>query len=183
MFKVNNKKENDITYMFTNQPNISRQKRANTITGPQGVKAKAGHTESPRNALELFLTLDMVHNIVIYTNYKINQTIDTMTPDVIAQRNLGTVTKECTVIEMSAFVRLFLYRELWKRNTLRIKKLFSESYGPPIYAATMSRNRFVFLLKHNFIDERTNDQRWNEDRFSAIRELFESFNNECMSCL
>ena len=186
VFKVNNKKENDITYRFTNQPpaNIGRQNTANIIPGPQGVKAKARNTESPRSAFELFFTLDMVQNIVIYTNYKINQTIDTMTPEVIAQKNLGTVTKECTMIEMSVFIGLFLYRGLWKQNTLSINKLFSEKYGPPIYAATMSRNRFVFLLKHIcFDDERTRDERWNEDRFAAIRELFESFNNECMSCL
>ena len=80
VFKVNNKKENDITYRFTNQPpaNIGRQNTANIIPGPQGVKAKARNTESPRSAFELFFTLDMVqNNIVIYTNYKINQTIDT----------------------------------------------------------------------------------------------------------
>ena len=186
VFKINNKKENDITYMFTNQPtaNIGRQNKANIITGPQGVKTKARNNESPRTALELFFTLDIVHNIVIYTNYKINQTIATMTPDVIAQKNLGTVTNLCTVNKMSAFISLCLYRGLWKQNTLSINKMFSEKYGPTIYAATMPRNRFVFLLKHIcFDDDRTRDKRWNEDRFAALRELFESFNNECMSCL
>lgn len=74
--------------------------------------------------------------------------------------------KECTVVEMSAFIGLFLYRGLWKQNTINIKKLFSQMYGPPICAATMSRNRFTFLLKHlRFDDERTRDERWNEDRF------------------
>ena len=173
MFKVNNKKDNDITYRFTNQPPANIGRQHNIITGPQGVKAKARNTEFPRSAFELFFTLDMVHNIVIYTNYKINQTID-----------LGTVIKECTVIEMSAFIGLILCRGLWKQNTFSINQLFSEKYGLPIYAATMSRNRFVFLLKHiPFDDERARDERWNEDRFAAIRELFESFNNEWLSCL
>ena len=48
----------------------------------------------------------------------------------------------------------------------------------------MSRNRFKFIRANLcFDDSSTRDDRWKQDRFGAIREIFESFNFECMSCL
>ena len=40
------------------------------------------------------------------------------------------------------------------------QKLFSDSYGPPMFGAVMSRNRFAFIL-HNllFDDESTRAER------------------------
>ena len=75
-------------------------------------------------------------------------------------------------MELKAFIGLFLFRGLYKLNTMGIWKLFSGSYGPPIFSAVMSRNRFD--------DESTRAKRWKKDRFSAIREFFEKFNNQCM---
>jgi hypothetical protein len=47
----------------------------------------------------------------------------------------------------------------------------------------MSRNRFTFIRANLcFDDSSTRDNRWKQDRFAAIREIFESFNFECMSC-
>ena len=48
----------------------------------------------------------------------------------------------------------------------------------------MSRNRFLFILRHiSFDDEDTRDERWRKDRFAAFRSFFESFNRNCMTCL
>ena len=63
-------------------------------------------------------------------------------------------------MELKAFIWLFLYRGLYKLNTMRIWKLFSDSYWPPIFSAVMSRNHFTFIL-HNlsFDDESTRAER------------------------
>ena len=167
MFKVKNKKENDITYRFTNQQpaNIGRKHRANIITGPQGVKAKARNTESPRSAFELSFTLDMVHNIVIYTNYKINQTLDTMTPDFFAQNNLGTVIKECMVIEMSAFIGLILCRGLWKQNTFSINNTPPlNELGPPISEKRMRCHMCMLEIA-------AKSKRLNKDNVNCLKSL------------
>ena len=65
-----------------------------------------------------------------------------------------------------------------------IQKLFSDSYGPPMFSAVMSPNRFAFIL-HNlsFDDESMCAERWKRDRFTAIREFFEKFINQCMLVL
>ena len=53
-----------------------------------------------------------------------------------------------------------------------------------MFSAVMSRNCFAFIL-HNlsFDDESTRAERWKKDRFTAIREFFETFNNQCMLVL
>ena len=87
-------------------------------------------------------------------------------------------------MELKAFIGHFLYHGLYKLNTMGIWKLFSDSYGPPMFSAVMSRNRFAFIL-HNFSfdDESTRAERWKKDRFTAIREIFEKFNNQGMLVL
>ena len=48
----------------------------------------------------------------------------------------------------------------------------------------MSRNRFTFLLANlAFDDQTTRDDRWKKDRFAAIRQFFEDFNDRYMLCL
>ena len=53
-----------------------------------------------------------------------------------------------------------------------------------MFSAVMSRNRFAFIL-HNlsFDDESTRSEKWKKDRFTAIREFFENFNNQYMLVL
>ena len=78
----------------------------------------------------------------------------------------------------------FLYRGLYKLNTMGIQKFFFHSYGPPMFSAVTSRNRFAIIL-HNlsFDDESTHTEKWKRDRFTAIREFFKKFNNQCMLVL
>ena len=53
-----------------------------------------------------------------------------------------------------------------------------------MFSAVMSRNRFAFIL-HNlsFDDESTRSERRKKDRFTAMREFFEKFNNQCIAGL
>ena len=65
-----------------------------------------------------------------------------------------------------------------------IRKLFSDSYRPPIFSAVMCRNRFAFILQNlSFDDESTRAERLEKDRFTAIREFLEKFNYQCMLVL
>jgi len=86
--------------------------------------------------------------------------------------------------ELYAFLGLCLYRGLYKLNTLSVNKLFSNNYGPPLFSAVMSRNRFTYIRAHLCFDnETTRHERWQHDRLAAMREVFEKFNSECMTCL
>ena len=125
----------------------------------------------------------MFEQLVNNTNTKIQQFIGRL-PDNLNEKFKYPFIKERNHQEMKAFIGLFIYRGLYKLNTMAIKKLFSEKYGPPMFSAVMSRNRFVFIL-HNFSfdDDTTRNERWKVDRFAAIRDFFESFNDNRMSVL
>ncbi|XP_057296254.1 piggyBac transposable element-derived protein 1-like [Hydractinia symbiolongicarpus] len=187
IFKIDNKKKNDIIRTFQNQPqagNVGRNNRANVITGRQGPQPKACETASPRSAFELYFTPEIVNNILLCTNRKIRRTLSKLPDNFLTQNSRYSYMKETSVEEIYAFIGLYLYRELYKLNCISAHRLFSNQYGPPIFSATMSRNR-VFFIRTNlcFDDETTRDERWKHDRFAAMREVFESFNYECMSCL
>ena len=125
----------------------------------------------------------MLDSVINYTNVKINKLIDKLPNDFNKDYKYPYV-QGIDAIEMSAFIGLCYYRGLSKLNTISIQKLFSDKYGPPIYSATMSRNRFLFILRHiSFDDEDTRDERWRKDRFAAFRSFFKSFNRNCMTCL
>ena len=53
-----------------------------------------------------------------------------------------------------------------------------------MFSAVMSRNRSAFILRNLlFDDESTHAKRSKNDRFTAIHEFFEKFNNQCMLVL
>ena len=79
--------------------------------------------------------------------------------------------KEVTVEGIYGFSGLYLYRSLYKLNTLSVNNLFCNDFGPLIFSATMSRNRFISIHFHLSFDDKTaRENRWQHDRFEAMRE-------------
>ena len=99
----------------------------------------------------------------------------------VSEEKLQTYTfmKVATLEEIQAFVGLLLYRGIYSLNNFTTQKLFLDIYRPPIFSATMRRDRFLFLLRClSFDDETTRAQRWK--RFAVAKELFELFSKQCM---
>lgn len=148
VIKVDRNANNDLHYHFSNQPptnNVGRTNRANIIQGPQGVQAKAKQTDTNQDAFQLFITPDMINNIVTYSNMKIRKTIEKF-PDDYNNNNKYGFTGLTDSFEINAFIGIFLYRGLYKLNTIDTSKLFSNKYGPPFFSATMSRNGSILFL-------------------------------------
>lgn len=80
------------------------------------------------------------------------------------------------VIEFRAFLGLWLLRGLWGQGTARLGKLFSPD-GMNIFSATMSRERFKWIMRHLSFDGVVSTEerkaRWKHDRLAAIRYMFE----------
>ena len=89
----------------------------------------------------------MLADVLHHTNKKIDSLLAKLSADFNKDFKYSFV-KEVSEMELKAFIGLFLYRGLYKLNTMGIRKLFSDSYGPPMFSAVMSRNRFAFIL-HN----------------------------------
>lgn len=185
VIKHDNNRNNDEKIEFSNQPGNTRgrQTRANVITGITGLRARAKRIETEQQAFSLYITPDMLQSVIDYTNIKMNKLIAKL-PDDFNKDFKYPHVKTIEYLEMCAFIGLCYYRGLYKLNSISIQKLFSEKFGPPQFSATMSRNRFLFILRHlSFDDEETRGERWKKDRFAAFRDFFESFNRNCITSL
>ena len=121
----------------------------------------------------LVITHEMLADVLYHTKKKIDLLLAKLPADFNKDFKYSFVN-QVSEMELKVFVGLFLYRGLYKRNTMGNRKLFSDSYGPPMFSAVMSRNRLAFIL-HNlsFDDKSTRAERWKKERFTAIREFFE----------
>ena len=118
----------------------------------------------------------MFELIVKYTNARIQQTIDNVATHRL-ENDKVTYLHPTTVAEIKALFGLMYFRGLLGQGLQRSRNLFSDLTGHFAFGATMSGSRFTFLLSHlRFDDPETRPQRWKSDRFAAIRELFEMFN-------
>ena len=176
------KKKDTMTIQWSEKkPTIrGKQKHYDVITEKPGLKgALAKSADTPRKAFELFFTPDMQQIIVEMTNKRIDLYLEKL-PDEIKESNKYSYLKRTNLIEVRAFIGLMYIRGLLGQNSLSAKILFANETGHPIFGATMSKDRFVFLTAHiSFDDEETRNDRWKHDRFAAIRHLFESFNDNC----
>ena len=69
-------------------------------------------------------------------------------------------------------------------NNHDVAILYNDLTGNPVFGATMSNNRFKCLFFNiSFDDFKTKTQRSVYDRFTAIRDVFESFNHNYSSCV
>ena len=149
-------KKNKVPIKFVNEKpdNLGRNKVADIIRNKPGLSAYSRNAKSHKEVFSLFLTDDMLLKIVDYTNLRIR----------------NTISKAEAIIQKSD-------KYIYSLNNHKVSHLFSERHGIPKFNACMSRNRFKFLLNHiafdNFEDR---EERWEHDRFSAIREFFEHCN-------
>lgn len=63
--------------------------------------------------------------------------------------------------------------DLWDRNTIGIERFW----------LTMSKERFLFLLRHiRFDDKATREERKSVDKLAPIRQVFDIFVTNCKNC-
>lgn len=162
-----------------NSRNSGRQASHNLLSGWQGVTAAAKKAVTELDHLMLFITPKMIESILHYTNVRINKLIESLS-DELKESGKYPFLKPLDIEEFIAFLGLCYYRDLWQQNKMKVSLLYRES-GPPIFSATMSRDRFTFIMKNRTFDNQdTWEGRWKEDRDAAFRESFECLNNQCM---
>lgn len=93
------------------------------------------------------------------------------------------VIKETDSVEIYALLGFMYARGMKNLNYFETRLLFDAGEAA-IFAATFGHNRFAFLHSVlSFDDESTRQQRYQSDRFAAIRNVFEIFNEACMTVL
>ena len=173
-------KQNKIEYnlKFSNQPPPpeGRQASQDILKNKPGVKGSAKNVKTPKDAFDLFFTDKICKKIVFYTNKHIEKTLSNLPPD--TDYSKCPYLKEIDTEDLHATIGLMYFRGLFNQNNKNCRLLFGDKYGQPVFSATMSRNRFLFIVANlRFDDEETRPNRWKKDRFTALREIFEDCNN------
>ena len=139
----------------------SRTRASNIVREKPGPKASP---QSITEAFELYFDDDIVEVIVDATNQE-------------AARQIGKKwAKKTDAEEVKAFFGLLLIAGALKAKHLSYDLLWSTSYGPPIFRATMSLKRFKALLAlMRFDDKSTRAQRRATDKLAPIRDVWQRF--------
>lgn len=107
----------------------------------------------------------MVKDIVDYTNKEAVR---------VTNENKLKPWQMVDTLEVRAFFGLLLTAGHLKSNHQSYEVLWDNMYGPPIFRATMGRNRFKSLLRFiRFDDRSTRIFRRSQDKLAPIREIWE----------
>lgn len=138
--------------------------------GPKGL---ATNVSSAKDAFEVFFTDDIIHIITENTN----KFILTVRSNFERERD----ARETNISEIKAFIGLLILSGVKKANHLNFKEMWSnDGMGLEIFTATMTYNRFNFLIRClRFDDLQTRDERKTFDKMAHIRDFWTSFTNNC----
>ena len=162
---------------------VGRQSTSNIILGSPGVPNEFKDRLSPKATRELFFTFDILMTIVEMTSKKVDS-VKRSLPQRVLDDGRITFLHSTNASEILAFIGLIYWRGLLGQAKHKIDKLFHNLSGSPIFGATMSKNRFRFLMSHiSFDDLASRDRRWEYDRFAGFRHIFEIFIKKCGSVI
>ena len=148
-----------------------RAANQNILRGAEGPRERAKAAKTPVEGFELFITNEMIQDVVNNTNKNI-QNFMARFHDVLKESSKYTYVKETDLIEPKALIRLLYLRATLQLNIFKTRDIFFHESSHKIFTATMSYNRFAFLICFlEFDNKETWWQRWREDKFATIREF------------
>ena len=149
----------------------------NVLRNCPGPTRGAQRCTSVRELFDLFITENMLEHVRDYTNDKIDALVGEHPEWSNAYKSWA---KKTTIDEIRAFYGLLYIRAVLRQNLLRVKRVFQFKYRNSLFSATMSRNRFEFLISLlQFDKNETRPERWENNRSAAFREFFNDFNQNC----
>lgn len=126
---------------------------------------------NPTTAKESFLlyTDSIIDEVVRFTNLEARRCVTLFNRN-HGQRKVWTPT---TRDEMDAFIGLQILAGAFKANYRNTESLWSQRDGPPVFRATMSRERYLSIKRFFRFDDR---QRRNpDDPLSPVRDIWNTF--------
>ena len=161
---------------------FGRQRQCDII--PDGkhwvLLGRAKHIETIKDAFDLLFDEEIFFLIESKTNEKIRKRTETLTnlKEHLFESSRYPWIKPKNIFELRALIGLLYFRGLFGMNHHSLNILFSDKARPPVFSATMSRDRMKFLLSTlAFDDPEARKEKWPYGRFAAARPIFEMFNS------
>lgn len=100
-----------------------------------------------------------------------------------AQQQLQNDSWNISLNELEAFISLLYVRGALTARGLPILSLWSKTWGPNFFPETMSRDRFIAIMKYLRFDKKsTRKLRLPNDKFALISEVWTTFIENCQLC-
>ena len=167
--------------IWKNQPPAvtGRRRAQDVVQGPVGeTLGRAKEAKTPLSAFELFITPTMFGQLVGHTNVRIQSVRSRLSPEFLADSR-NCYVHETNEVELRALIGLCYLRAMLNVSKQVIKHLWGPD-GHHGFAATMSMNRFAFLISLiSFDDPNTREERKKSDKFAVMRDFFEAFSKNC----
>ena len=153
----------------------SRTKKKNIVKIFPGPKSVARGVRDELTAFSKFMTIDMIDEIVKFTNFYIGNKRATVNYE--RERDAKDTTRD----EVLALLGLLYLIGVKKANHTNVTELWTtDGSGMEITRAIMSYKRFLFLLRCvRFDDKSTRRERQATDKLAAIRSVFDEFVGNC----
>ena len=159
-----------------------RAANQNILRGAEGPRGRGKAAKTPVEDFELFITDEMMQDVLNNTNKNIRNFV-TRFHDVLKESSKYSYIKETDLIELKALIGLLYLTAALQLNIFKTREIFFHESSHAIFAATMSYNRFAFLICFlEFDDKETWRQQWRRDKFAAIREFFMKMNENNGRC-
>ena len=136
------------------------------------------NAKTPIAAWSVLFSEEIFKIIVKHTNKEISRRI--YLPIENKARIDTSVHKQIEIVELNPVIVLLYYASVHKLSKSETINWWGV-HCMPLFKATMSRNRFTFILDClHFDDKSTRAERKANDRFTQIREIWDLFIKNCM---
>ncbi|XP_053964402.1 piggyBac transposable element-derived protein 4-like [Anastrepha ludens] len=154
-----------------------RTRSENIIRERQGVKDIGKNAKTAVECWKLFLTDEILQEILLHTNSQINLKRTACENSHVKKYIMADLSSS----ELKAFIGLLYLAGQFKANKLNLKDLWiSDGSGVEIFRTTMTLKRFQFIQNClRFDDKNTRSERKATDNLAAIRSFFEKFVANC----
>ena len=156
----------------TQPPAVGRRQLQDIIRNPPGITNDA-RKETMSEVFNLFVSNEILDIIVRETNREArrwHEAWNTNHPDNIKE------WKAVTLQELKALIDILMYAGATRDRLEPMKELWSQKTGRPLFAATMSFNRYKSLMRFlRFDNKRTRENRRATDKLAAFRDVWQMF--------
>ena len=152
----------------TNRGRAAAENVFSERSGPTSYSQKGVKSDSPLSAFRLFVDEPMLRSILKFT---------------IKHGQADDASFSVDLRELEKFIGLQIARGVLVGKNTPIHQFWSREWGYPIFAYTMSRDRFKVLMKHlRFDNFSTRRERRQADKFCLISETWNDFIENCKRC-
>lgn len=150
---------------------------------PNSVRPELRDRTNQRSVWEIFFGPSIISQIVTCTNSRIRDFLSEKTSTQLAHAQ-GWI-HETDDTEIYALLGVLYARGLMGLSHHDVKILFGGETGHHVFSSAFSQNRFKFLHAVLAFDDGAENRRprYVLDKFAAVREVFEMFNQSCARVL